>query len=100
MNSGYVGHRFNVEALRCFRQMQDERIVPNAVTFICSLKGSGILGCIEMGEDIATEVRKQGLLQKDIKTDNALVGIYSKCSALEKACKVFEGRMLCLGTFS
>jgi pentatricopeptide repeat protein len=43
-----------------------------------------------MGEVIATEIRKQGLLQTDAVLVTALVDMYAKCGRIEKAREVFK----------
>ena len=88
--SGYARNGLGDEALKCFKEMQeDANVCPNGVTFVCTLKACGMVGCIDIGEAIDVEVRKQGLLQKDIMVGTALVDMYCKCGALEKAREVF-----------
>ena len=48
------------------------------------------MGSLEIGEDIYAEVKRQGLLHKNIVLGTALVDMYSKCGALEKAEDVLE----------
>ena len=88
--SGYVHHGLGGEALKCFRKMKDSGVCPDQVTYVSSLKACGIMGSLEIGEDIAADVRKKGLFPKDIMLGNALVDMYSKCSALKKARDVFD----------
>ena len=90
MINGYAQHGLGNEALKCFKHMQDARIVPNVVTFICILKACGIVRSLEIGQDIDAEVRRRGLLEKDVVLGNALVDMYAKCGALDKAREVFE----------
>ena len=70
--------------------MQNEGIDPDAVTFICILKACGMVGSLEIGDNIGVKVREKGFLQKDIMLGNALVDMYFKCGAIEKAQEVFE----------
>ena len=88
--TSYARSGLGDETLKCFRQMQDEGISPNAITYICVLKACGIVGSIEIGEDIDAEIKRQGLLRKDLTLGNALVDMYAKCGALEKAKEVFD----------
>ena len=90
MISVYAQHGLGHEAIKCFKQMRDAGVSPNAVTYACILKSCGIVGCLETGKDIDAEVRKQGLLEKDVVIGTALVDMYSKCGALERAREVFE----------
>jgi pentatricopeptide repeat protein len=87
---GYAQHGFSDEALRCFKRMQDVRVHPNVVTYISVLKACGITESLDIGEAVDTEVRKQGLLHKDVMLGNALVDMYAKCGVLEKAQDVFQ----------
>ena len=86
----YTQHGLGKEAIECFKKMQNEGICPDAVTYICILKACSIVGSLEIGEDIDAEVRKQGLLQKDIALGNTLLDMYAKCGALEKAQELFD----------
>ena len=88
--AGYAQHGRGEEALRCFYSMQNEGISPDSVSFICILKACGSIGSLKIGEEIHDEVKKQGLLGKDIVLGTALVDMYAKCGALEKAHKVLE----------
>jgi pentatricopeptide repeat protein len=88
--AGYTQNGFGHEALETFRKMQDAGVCPDAVTYISILKACGIVGSLEIGVEIDTEVRKKGLLQKDIVLGTALVGMYSKCGALDKARELLE----------
>ena len=88
--TGYTQHGLGNEALQWFRKMQNECVCPDVVTYICVLKACGIVGSLEVGKDIHVEVRKQGLLQKSVVLGTALVDMYSKCGAFEKAREVFE----------
>ncbi|KAH7307783.1 hypothetical protein KP509_22G077500 [Ceratopteris richardii] len=83
--TGYVHHGFADDALRCYAYMQKRGFTPDAITFICILKACGSLKAIGRGEEIRHDIERQGLLGKDIKVGNALVDMYAKCGALEKA---------------
>ena len=87
---GYVQHGLGEDALKCFKQMNDARVRPNGVTYVCILKACGIVGSLEIGEAIHAELRKQGLLEKDVVLGNALIDMYSKCGVPEKAQEVFN----------
>lgn len=87
---GYAERGLGNEALSCYKQMQDEDLSPNAVTYVCILKACGNIGALEKGEEIHAEVRRQGLLRKDIVLGTALVDMYAKCGLLLKAEQVFN----------
>ncbi|KAH7388370.1 hypothetical protein KP509_16G072300 [Ceratopteris richardii] len=88
--TGYVDHGLAEEALKCFENMQDNGFLPDAITFICSLKACSELKALEKGEKVHAEVSKLGLLKNHIVLGNALVDMYIKCNMLERAKEVFE----------
>ena len=90
MIAGYTQHGLNDEALSCFRQMRDEGISPNVVTFTCILKVCSTIRSLDIGQMIHEEVRKQMLLENDIMVGIALVDMYAKCGDIGKAQEVFE----------
>ena len=70
--------------------MKDEGITPNAVTYTCIWKACGVVNAHDVGEGIDVEVRKKGLLKKDILLGTAVVDMYVKCGAPKKAQEVFN----------
>ncbi|MCO5579401.1 hypothetical protein L7F22_033256 [Adiantum nelumboides] len=88
--SGYAQQGKGEEAWICFKKMQGEGHLPNAVTFTCILKVCGSLGAIDRGEQIHDEIARQGLLDNNVVLGNALVDMYSRCSALAKAARVLK----------
>ncbi|KAH7434292.1 hypothetical protein KP509_06G009700 [Ceratopteris richardii] len=88
--AGFVEHGLCQEALTCLEHMYSEGLSPNAITFISILKACGTLGASEKGKEIHGELDKQGLLEKDIALDNALVDMYAKCGQMNKAFTVLE----------
>ncbi|KAH7280311.1 hypothetical protein KP509_37G060900 [Ceratopteris richardii] len=88
--AGYVGQRQGHSALHCIKRMQLEGITPNAITFTSLLQACGLIGSIEKGEQLHNEIAKQGLLSSDAVLGCALVDMYAKCGAIEKASRVVE----------
>ena len=88
--TGYVLNGLGDEALSCFRQIKNEEICPDVVTYACVLKACAIVGSLEIGADIEGQVRRQGFLEKNVIVSNALISMYSKCGVLQKAQQVFE----------
>ncbi|KAH7288105.1 hypothetical protein KP509_31G012200 [Ceratopteris richardii] len=82
---GYIRQKRAREALDCFEEMQSEGIVPDGKILASTLKACGILHAIEKGEDIHQKILADGLLTNDVILGNALVDMYVKCGALEKA---------------
>ncbi|KAH7288275.1 hypothetical protein KP509_31G020200 [Ceratopteris richardii] len=88
--AGYVQHGYSKHALKYYQKMRDEGVDPNNVTFVCILKSCASLRASEIGQGIHKELKELGLLGKSILLDNALVGMYAKCGAFEKALDVFD----------
>jgi pentatricopeptide repeat protein len=90
--SGYTQCKRSEEALGLFRRMQnEERVRPDEVTYTCALRACSLVGSLELGEQIAAEVHKRGLLQSTAAVlGNALVDMYAKCGLLTKAQEAFE----------
>ncbi|KAH7281695.1 hypothetical protein KP509_36G058800 [Ceratopteris richardii] len=88
--AGYVQQSQNKEAIRCFEEMQSERLSPDEVTFVCILNACGELQNIDKGKEIHHEIVRQGLLGTNIEIDIAVVNMYSKCGILEIAQEVLD----------
>ncbi|KAH7289958.1 hypothetical protein KP509_30G025700 [Ceratopteris richardii] len=88
--TGYTENKHAKRALECYELMQGEGVCPNAVTFLSLLKACGSFGVAEKGSEIHSEIIRQRLLEKDIELGNALIDMYAKCGALDKAQKVFD----------
>jgi pentatricopeptide repeat protein len=92
--TGYARNGLGEELLKCFAMMrEDPNVSPDAVTYVCVLKGCGLVGCLEMGEAIGAEIRKQKLSEKDTVLGTALLDMYCKCGAMEKAREVFDQQL-------
>jgi pentatricopeptide repeat protein len=83
--SGYVQQGQGQEALKRFKQMQDEGVSPDAITFASILKACGTSGAIEQGKQIHDEILSKGLLENDFVLCSALVDMYVECGFLRKA---------------
>ncbi|KAI5072958.1 hypothetical protein GOP47_0013064 [Adiantum capillus-veneris] len=88
--TGYMDHDFGEEALFCYEQMLREGISPNSVTFVCTLKACGKAGSLEQGEKIHFEIARRGDLADDVAISSALVDMYLKVGAPEKAQEIFD----------
>ncbi|KAI5080295.1 hypothetical protein GOP47_0005774 [Adiantum capillus-veneris] len=88
--AGYVEQGQTEQAFNCYKCMKSKGLLPDSVTFLCMLKACGNAGAIDMGEQVHDEIAKQALLPKHIILGNAVVDMYAKCGALEKAQCVFE----------
>ena len=62
----------------------------NAITYVCILKACSSIGDSNKGQEIHTEIEKNGLLEINLLLCNALLDMYAKCGLLTKAQKVFD----------
>ncbi|KAI5062763.1 hypothetical protein GOP47_0023302 [Adiantum capillus-veneris] len=88
--AGYAQNGQGGEAINCFRQMQIKGLSPNAFTYMWLLKACGSIGAVDKGEEIHAEVKRKGLLQKDIMLGTALLDMYRNCGDLVKSQEVFD----------
>ena len=83
--TGYVQHDCGKEALECLRQMQNEGICPNDVTFICSLNACSCAGEVGKGKEIHSQIMTIGYFETKFQLGNMLVDMYAKCGMLADA---------------
>ena len=57
---------------------------------MCILKTSAAIRSLEIGEEIHAKMREQGLSKNSIVVGNAVIDMYGKCGALQRACEVFD----------
>ncbi|KAJ7290913.1 hypothetical protein O6H91_Y025600 [Diphasiastrum complanatum] len=89
MISSYAQHGLNHSALELFHKMEEERVVPNRVTFINILKACGSITAISQGEAVHEQLIKSGL-DLDLSLCTSLIDMYSKCGNSAKAYEVFN----------
>ncbi|KAI5070869.1 hypothetical protein GOP47_0015212 [Adiantum capillus-veneris] len=77
-------------ALHCFKQMRQEGIPPDVVTYSCVLKACALTGAIEKGKEFHKEISRQGLLEHNVVLGTALVDMYAKCGDLSQAHSVLQ----------
>lgn len=87
--TGYAEHGLGVEVLNLLENMSMEAVEPDAVTFVCFLKGCSSIGAFERGQELHAELAKEGL-ENDPFVGSTLVDFYAKFSALEEACDTFD----------
>ena len=80
---------FNAEALKHLKRMQRKGLLPDAATFVCSLKASSFIGAIAQGIKLHNDIEKAGLL-RNVSLDISLIEMYAKCGSLEKAQPMFN----------
>ncbi|KAI5071883.1 hypothetical protein GOP47_0014134 [Adiantum capillus-veneris] len=87
--AGYAEHGQGEKALKCFEQMRQEGVHPNAITFLCSLKACGIAKASDKGRELHEEIAQSGL-EKDLVVGSTLVDMYAKCGLLSKSHEVLS----------
>ena len=88
--SAYVACGRAEEALCMRKHMNLDGVEPNSYTFVSFVKACGISRVLDVGADIDTIVREQGLLKKDLLLGSSLISMYANCGALEEEKKVFN----------
>ncbi|KAJ4891624.1 Pentatricopeptide repeat-containing protein [Raphanus sativus] len=79
----------SMEAIKLFREMEDSRVSPDAVTLSTVLSACGSVGALELGRRIESYASETGL-QHDIYVATGLVDMYGKCGSIGDALRVFE----------
>ncbi|OVA11779.1 Pentatricopeptide repeat [Macleaya cordata] len=87
--SGYAQANQGEKAVKCFRQMQREGVIPNEFTLASCLKGCSSIAALENGRQLHSRVIKSGQ-SGDVFVISALVDMYGKCGSIEDAEAVFE----------
>ncbi|KAH7416391.1 hypothetical protein KP509_14G089700 [Ceratopteris richardii] len=86
---GYSDQGLGEEALACFKQMEGDGVLPDAVTLVCTLKACGSSCSLEIGRQSNNQIYKLGFEREDF-VGNMLVDMYVSCNLLSEACIVFE----------
>lgn len=87
---GYAEHGKPEEILRSIIDQQEIDDVPDAVTFLCSLKACGSIGAEMEGQKLHFEIERQGILEKDPAIGNTLINMYAKCGLLSLTQQMFN----------
>lgn len=77
------------EVLVLYRQMQQEAVEPDGVSFLSMLLACASLGALELGEQFHACVIG-GCYELAIPVSNTLIDMYAKCGSIEKAIRVFH----------
>lgn len=88
--TGFVEYGHGEKALHCFDVMQLEGVLPNATTYVSSLKACCISGAVEKSLAIHSEMERKGALSKNAFVGSALVDMYSKFGMVYVAHGVFD----------
>lgn len=88
--AGYIQNRNGgLTALVLFKEMIEEGLKPDKVTFLCILKVCSSIGAVGVGKVIHEQILRGGL-PLDVIIGTALVGMYITCGNLDEAHKVFD----------
>lgn len=88
--AGYAEQGHDEEALQLFEQMHLEGVLPNVVTYLCSLKACIRLGASDEAKRIIDDISRKGLSKKDVFIGNALIDTFAKWGSLGKAQDIFD----------
>ncbi|KAH7315479.1 hypothetical protein KP509_21G051400 [Ceratopteris richardii] len=86
--AGYIQQDREEESLNCFEIMQQKGVIPDTVTFALILKGCGNFGATIVGENIHHQILRLGLAGSCTRLGIALMDMYVKFGAPEKAHRV------------
>eukprot|EP01018_Ginkgo_biloba_P026111 Gb_25739 [translate_table: standard] len=89
MISGYVQNGRSYEAVKLFRQMEENGVKPNLVTIVSVLPACGDLEDLQQGKEIHDYITRNGL-ESNVFVGNALVAMYAKCDRIEIARQMFN----------
>ncbi|KAH7280744.1 hypothetical protein KP509_36G012600 [Ceratopteris richardii] len=87
---GYTQNGQGHEALECYKQMEQQGIPPDSITYASVLKACNVLGASDIGQKFHVKILKQGLQEHDIVLGGALVDMYAKCDFLPQARSVLN----------
>ena len=90
---GYTEHGSAHGALSCYEKMQRESICSTHVTFLNVLKACSMLGDVEKGQDIHSQVVMRAL-ESDLFVNSSLIDMYVKFASMKDAEKVFNSLRL------
>ncbi|KAH7289259.1 hypothetical protein KP509_31G066800 [Ceratopteris richardii] len=87
----YVKYGQVEKALKSLEDMQYDGVAPNARIFTSILKACATLRDVEKGQVVHDKIARRGMLNGNVVLGNALMDMYVKCGALDKAKLVLEG---------
>ncbi|KAA8544340.1 hypothetical protein F0562_022392 [Nyssa sinensis] len=86
---GFIKKGHFEQALECFQEMQLSRVKPDYVTIIAVVSACAHLGALGLGLWINRFVLNQEL-KDNIRVNNSLIDMYSRCGCIDFACQIFE----------
>lgn len=88
--SAYVHNKKPHTALKLFKEMQMDNVVPDHVTLTVVLSACADLGALDMGKWIHNFIDGSEKLNKDLSLYNCLLNMYTKCGDIETAKVLFD----------
>lgn len=89
MITGYSQAGQFANAVRLFKEMMEAKVKPDEITVASALSACAHIGSLDIGEAVHDYIGKYGV-KADVYVGNALIDMYCKCGAVEKALAVFE----------
>ena len=89
MIGGYAQLGHVKEAFTLFREMRQEGLEPDEVTYMSILNACASPGVLERGKEVHAHIIHSGL-QCDVRVGNALINMYAKCGSIKDAQLVFD----------
>ncbi|KAH7276434.1 hypothetical protein KP509_39G007300 [Ceratopteris richardii] len=88
--SGHNNCKNIKKSLQYLEQMKEEGFLPQAVTFVLSLKACGMACDINKGRHLHCEVSSLSLLGSNMFIGSAMIDMYAKCGDIVKSREVFD----------
>lgn len=89
MIGGYARLGRSANAIALFREMQVMGVRPDEITMVSVLSACADSGALELGNWIESYVRREKI-QQPVELCNALIDMFAKCGAIDKAIKLFR----------
>jgi pentatricopeptide repeat protein len=86
---GHVNCGQGQKALDLFQQMQEEGVLPDAVTFVGALNACASIMALEEGRRAHEQIIQSGC-ESDAFVGSSLIDMYAKCGSMEEASRVFN----------
>ncbi|KAH7387961.1 hypothetical protein KP509_16G050700 [Ceratopteris richardii] len=88
--AGYAEYGHSEMTIQCFERMLQDGIIPDEVTFVCSLKACGNIGDLKRGQEIHEVVERRGVIEQSLIIGNTLIDMYAKFGLISKSQQVFD----------
>ncbi|KAJ7536443.1 hypothetical protein O6H91_12G069800 [Diphasiastrum complanatum] len=87
--AGYAQNGLGQEALALYKQMKQEGVQPDDVTFVVLLKACASIAALEQGKQLHSQIIRRGF-EADMIVRSTLVDMYAKCGCTEDARELFN----------